>query len=40
MVEVAKPAFVAQGLSDEFCFSDAFTPQSSPGASEVDHAAA
>jgi len=40
MVEVAKPAFVAQGLSDEFCFSDAFSPQSSPGASQVDHAAA
>lgn len=30
MVEVAKPAFIAQGLSEDFCFSDAFTPQSSP----------
>jgi NAD(P)H-flavin reductase/ferredoxin len=26
MVEAAKPAFVAQGLGDEFCFSDAFVP--------------
>jgi NAD(P)H-flavin reductase/ferredoxin len=27
MVEAARPAFVAQGLGEEFCFSDAFTPQ-------------
>jgi len=27
MVEAAKPAFVAQGLGEAFCFSDAFTPQ-------------
>ncbi|MBI5256349.1 MAG: cytochrome b N-terminal domain-containing protein [Burkholderiales bacterium] len=26
MVEAARPAFVAQGLSDDACFSDAFTP--------------
>ncbi|MCG3190692.1 MAG: CDP-6-deoxy-L-threo-D-glycero-4-hexulose-3-dehydrase reductase [Burkholderiaceae bacterium] len=25
MVQAAKPAFIAQGLSDEMCFSDAFT---------------
>ncbi len=24
MVEAAKPAFIAQGLADEACFSDAF----------------
>lgn len=27
MVEAAKPAFLAQGLSEDFCFSDAFTAQ-------------
>jgi NAD(P)H-flavin reductase/quinol-cytochrome oxidoreductase complex cytochrome b subunit len=27
MVEAAKPAFVAQGLGEEYCFSDAFKPQ-------------
>jgi len=27
MVEAAKPAFVAQGLGEEYCFSDAFTAQ-------------
>lgn len=32
MVEAAKPAFVAQGLSEDQCFSDAFTPQSGAGA--------
>jgi CDP-4-dehydro-6-deoxyglucose reductase len=26
MVEAAVPAFLAQGLSEDFCFSDAFTP--------------
>jgi hypothetical protein len=26
MVEAARPAFVAQGLSEEACYSDAFTP--------------
>jgi NAD(P)H-flavin reductase/ferredoxin len=30
MIQTAKPAFVAQGLSEDFCFSDAFTPQSAP----------
>jgi NAD(P)H-flavin reductase/ferredoxin len=30
MIATAKPAFVAQGLSEEFCFSDAFTPQGAP----------
>jgi NAD(P)H-flavin reductase/quinol-cytochrome oxidoreductase complex cytochrome b subunit len=30
MVEVAKPAFIRYGLADEFCYSDAFTPQSTP----------
>jgi NAD(P)H-flavin reductase len=33
MVEAAKPAFVAQGLGEEFCFSDAFTPQATAAAS-------
>ena len=33
MVEAATPAFVAQGLDQEFCFSDAFSPQS--GATSV-----
>jgi NAD(P)H-flavin reductase/ferredoxin len=28
MIQTAKPAFVAQGLPEDFCFSDAFTPQS------------
>lgn len=28
MVQAARPAFVAQGLPDDFCFSDAFVPQS------------
>jgi NAD(P)H-flavin reductase/ferredoxin len=27
MVQAARPAFVAQGLSEEYCFSDAFVPQ-------------
>jgi CDP-4-dehydro-6-deoxyglucose reductase len=26
MVEAAVPAFIAQGLSEETCFSDAFVP--------------
>ncbi|MBK9245512.1 MAG: cytochrome b N-terminal domain-containing protein [Burkholderiales bacterium] len=30
MIQTAKPAFVAQGLAEDFCFSDAFTPQSAP----------
>jgi NAD(P)H-flavin reductase/ferredoxin len=30
MIQTAKPAFVAQGLQEDFCFSDAFTPQSAP----------
>ncbi|MFA6444407.1 MAG: CDP-6-deoxy-delta-3,4-glucoseen reductase, partial [Sterolibacterium sp.] len=28
MVETAYPAFLAQGLGEEFCFSDAFLPAS------------
>jgi NAD(P)H-flavin reductase/ferredoxin len=31
MVEAAVPAFIAQGLGEQFCFSDAFVPQR-PGA--------
>ena len=31
MVESAIPAFLAQGLSDEFCFTDAFLPVAQPG---------
>jgi NAD(P)H-flavin reductase/ferredoxin len=27
MIETAKPAFVAQGLPEDFCFSDIFAPQ-------------
>ena len=26
MVEVARPAFIAQGLPEDACFSDAFVP--------------
>ena len=26
MVETAVPAFIARGLSEDFCFSDAFMP--------------
>jgi hypothetical protein len=26
MVEVARPAFIAQGLAEDACFSDAFVP--------------
>ncbi|MFA7504367.1 MAG: FAD-binding oxidoreductase [Burkholderiaceae bacterium] len=39
MVEAAVPAFVAQGLSEDFCFSDAFTPSTSrsgDGAADAD----
>lgn len=32
MVEAAKPAFMAQGLGEDACFSDAFTPAAGPGA--------
>jgi CDP-4-dehydro-6-deoxyglucose reductase len=32
MIQTAKPAFVSQGLAEDFCFSDAFTPQSAPPA--------
>jgi NAD(P)H-flavin reductase/ferredoxin len=32
MVEAAKPAFIAQGLSADQCFSDAFTPQTAAAA--------
>jgi len=28
MVQAARPAFVAQGLHEDACYSDAFTPQS------------
>lgn len=30
MVQAARPALVAQGLSDDYCFSDAFVPQVAP----------
>jgi NAD(P)H-flavin reductase/ferredoxin len=30
MVQAARPAFVAQGLPEDFCFSDAFTASSAP----------
>jgi NAD(P)H-flavin reductase len=30
MVETARPAFVARGLDEDYCYSDAFTPQSAP----------
>jgi NAD(P)H-flavin reductase len=30
MVEVARPSFIAQGLSEDACFSDAFLPGSAP----------
>jgi len=30
MVEAARPEFVAQGLDEDHCFSDAFSPQSRP----------
>lgn len=30
MIQTVRPAFAAQGLPDEFCFSDAFTPSSAP----------
>jgi CDP-4-dehydro-6-deoxyglucose reductase, E3 len=32
MVEAAVPAFLAQGLGEAFCFSDAFTPSSAAAA--------
>jgi NAD(P)H-flavin reductase len=31
MVESARPAFLAQGLAEEACFSDAFLPSAAPG---------
>jgi len=31
MVETARPAFLAQGLAEEACFSDAFLPSAAPG---------
>jgi NAD(P)H-flavin reductase len=34
MIESARPAFIAQGLPEDFCFSDAFVPpRASPAAS-------
>jgi len=30
MVEAARPAFVAQGLSEDACYSDAFVPAARP----------
>jgi NAD(P)H-flavin reductase len=30
MVEAARPAFVAQGLGDDACYSDAFAPAGGP----------
>ena len=35
MVEAAVPAFIAQGLSEDVCFSDAFVPSSRPGGAAV-----
>ena len=32
MVEAAVPAFVAQGLDEQFCHSDAFVPARRPTA--------
>ncbi len=32
MVEAAYPALLAQGMAEEFCFSDAFTPAARPAA--------
>lgn len=38
MVEVAVPAFLAQGLGEQFCFSDAFVPSRAPtGAAAPDN---
>jgi NAD(P)H-flavin reductase len=31
MVEAAVPDFIAHGLGERFCFSDAFTPTTAPG---------
>ncbi len=36
MVEAAKPAFLAQGLADEACFSDAFIPAAGSTTPEVE----
>jgi NAD(P)H-flavin reductase/ferredoxin len=30
MIQTVRPAFVAQGLPEDFCFSDALTPQGTP----------
>ena len=30
MVEAAVPAFISQGLDENFCFSDAFVPSARP----------
>ena len=30
MVEAAVPDFIAHGLAEQFCFSDAFTPTTAP----------
>jgi CDP-4-dehydro-6-deoxyglucose reductase, E3 len=34
MVDAAVPALLAQGLGEQFCFSDAFTPSARPGAAQ------
>jgi CDP-4-dehydro-6-deoxyglucose reductase len=39
MVETAFPAFLAQGLSEEFCFSDAFLPAMDASVSQPDGSA-
>jgi len=36
MVEAAKPAFIAQGLADGECFSDAFVPAASTQSAATD----
>ena len=35
MVEAAVPDFLAHGLAESFCFSDAFTPTRSPAPRQV-----
>jgi NAD(P)H-flavin reductase/ferredoxin len=34
MIDAAVPAMLAQGLGEQFCFSDAFTPSARPGAAQ------
>jgi hypothetical protein len=32
MIQAARPVFVAHGLPEDYCFSDALAPQSAPTA--------